>query len=129
MVYVLILLGAGIGGVVRYWLSNLNSTLFTGHVPMGTLLANIIGSGCLAWGVVRLGVVGNVSPFCFEEGFAWAFILVGASGGLSTFSTLVAETFQVDSRGRGRSFLSRFHLWSVHILLCAIAAGVGYALA
>lgn len=129
MVYALILFGAGMGGVVRYWLSHLNSVWFTGHVPLGTLLANVVGSGCLAWGVVHLNILGNSPRFYFEEGFTWAFIMVGASGGLSTFSTLVAETFQTDSRGMVRSLLSRLHLWLVHIFLCGIVAGLVYAVA
>jgi CrcB protein len=129
MAYILMLLGAGMGGVVRYWLSNLNAVWLAGHVPLGTLLANITGSALLAWGIVQIDPYALVAGFRWQAGVVVAYVMVGASGGLTTFSTLVAETLNLDASGAARSYSSRMGLWLAHIILCAIAAGIGYALA
>jgi CrcB protein len=128
MAYVLILFGAGIGGVVRYGLGPLNKLHFAGYAPLGTLLANVMGAGCLAWGIVQ------IEPFALNEVIHWSFrstlvyVIVGISGGLSTFSTLIGETVTTYRSGFGKKGTRCTRLWLMHILFCALAARIAYGL-
>ena len=42
--YLIVSIGAAIGGVSRYWLSNLAYKYFPAIFPYGTLIVNIVGS-------------------------------------------------------------------------------------
>jgi len=90
----LIFIGAGIGGVLRYliagWTQNLtiNATLF----PTGTLAVNLIG--CLIIGFLATAFTGNTAPIRIDEPYRIA-ILVGILGGFTTFSSFCYETLEL----------------------------------
>ena len=44
MNYILVTIGAGIGGGLRYFISNYSAKLFPIYFPFGTMIVNIIGS-------------------------------------------------------------------------------------
>jgi fluoride exporter len=74
--FVLVAIAGGFGAVARYWLS-----AWSGKLPWGILLANSIGSF-----IAGLAVAGSIET-------AW--LIVGIAGGLSTFSTFAAQTFDL----------------------------------
>jgi CrcB protein len=82
----LIFVGAGAGGVMRYglsgWIQRLTQTTF----PAGTLVVNVVG--CLAIGFLGAVLAG---PVLVREDLRVA-LLVGVLGGFTTFSTYAMET-------------------------------------
>ncbi len=91
---ILIFIGAGFGGTLRYliagWTQNLtiNSTLF----PTGTLAVNLLG--CLIIGFLATALTGNTAPIRIDEQYRIA-ILVGILGGFTTFSSFGYETLEL----------------------------------
>ena len=78
--FVLVALAGGFGAVTRYGLST-----WSGKLPWGILLANSIGSF-----IAGLAVAGSIES-------AW--LIVGLAGGLSTFSTFAAQSFDLWTNG------------------------------
>jgi CrcB protein len=86
MNYILVSIGAALGGVLRYWLTNVSYKVFPVTFPYGTLLVNIIGS-------FLLGII----MFYFDERELLnpslrLFLTIGFCGGFTTFSTFSYET-------------------------------------
>ena len=89
MKFLIVALGAGFGGGLRYWLSNYISRVLPIFFPYGTLAVNIIGSiilGILIFGFEEQGNLSTTMKL---------FIGVGFCGGLTTFSTFSLETFNL----------------------------------
>ena len=90
MIYLLIFLGAGLGGVLRFLCSTLVHKA-TGNwmFPLGTLVVNMVG--CL--------VIGYLMQLSESRGVLqgeWRlFVFVGLLGGFTTFSSFGMETFQL----------------------------------
>jgi CrcB protein len=85
--YILISVGAALGGAFRYWLSNAAYRFFPTSFPYGTLAINIIGS-------FILGLI----IFIFDErelisSEVKIFLTIGFCGGLTTFYAFSFETF------------------------------------
>jgi CrcB protein len=84
----LLLVGGGLGTVLRYWLSMLADRAAGGVLPAGTLAVNLGGSlfiGCL-WGLFERG---TLTPN------ARLFLMTGVLGGFTTFSTFTLENFSL----------------------------------
>ncbi len=87
--YLLIFVGAGIGGVFRYLLSAFVHKASGGWMfPLGTFVVNMIG--CL--------VIGYLLQLSESRGVLQSevrlFVFVGLLGGFTTFSSFGMETFQ-----------------------------------
>lgn len=91
---VLIFLGAGIGGVLRFWVSNGIYWLAGRAFPYGTLFVNI--SGCFFMGL--LFVLLFERPHTFETPLRM-FLLIGLLGGYTTFSAFSMETVMLFEQG------------------------------
>lgn len=95
-----VFLGAGVGGVVRYWVGGAVQNWFSNAVPawtsfpLGTMLVNI--SGCFVMGVLAAMLTG---PFLVREEVRLA-LLVGVLGGYTTFSSFGRETIALVHDGQ-----------------------------
>lgn len=113
----LIFMGAGIGGVLRYWVSNGIYFLLGKQFPYGTLIVNI--TGCFLMGLL---FVISVERF---DGFASQFralILIGLLGGYTTFSSYSIETINLFESGNWVSALINMLLSTT---ICVLAAWLG----
>lgn len=82
----LIFIGAGSGGLCRYWLSGLVQYWWGPTFPLGTFIVNV--SGCLVMGFLATAWSG---PVLVREEYRSA-ILIGVLGGYTTFSSFGRET-------------------------------------
>ncbi len=78
--YLIIFLGAGLGGTLRHWINQISAQLFGVAFPFGTFIVNILGS-------LLMGIV--LSIFAFKGEFfqhSRLFLTTGVLGGFTTFS-------------------------------------------
>ncbi|MDF7683656.1 fluoride efflux transporter CrcB [Lactobacillus sp. ESL0679] len=73
-------LGAALGSLVRYWLTNYGKKHFTQNLPVATLVINLSGAFLLG-----LLFGGGAKPYLY------ALLGTGVLGGYTTFSTLNTE--------------------------------------
>jgi len=90
----LIFIGSGAGGVLRYAVSGWTQRLGNGSFPLGTLCVNFLG--CLLVGFLAAALSGRI---LIREEHRIA-LLVGLLGGFTTFSTFGLETFALLNNGQ-----------------------------
>lgn len=89
----LIFLGAGLGGVLRYLLAHTIHTAANSAFPFGTLVVNI--TGCLAIGfLAALFEARSTGPSAIPEHYRLA-LIVGVLGGYTTFSAFGYESMKL----------------------------------
>jgi len=92
--YLIVFLGAGIGGTLRHAVNTLSTRLAGPDVPAGTLTVNVVGSLVVGMLAGFLASRGQVDP-------AWRlFAMTGLLGGFTTFSAFSLETAQLWQRGQ-----------------------------
>lgn len=84
--YLIVFLGAGVGGVLRYWGSNFVYKYLPSTFPYGTLSVNIVGSFLL--GIIMFYL--DTNQLISQQ--LRIFLTIGLCGGLTTFSTFSFET-------------------------------------
>ncbi|MBI2420420.1 MAG: fluoride efflux transporter CrcB [Ignavibacteriales bacterium] len=84
--YFIVFLGAGLGGVARYWGSDVVYKFLPITFPYGTLAVNVAGSFMI--GIVMYYL--NANELISQE--MRIFLTTGFCGGLTTFSTFSYET-------------------------------------
>ena len=122
-VLLIVLVGVGgfIGAVLRYLISDWVNEIFqTLSVPYGTLTVNI--TGCLLIGILaglseNRNLLGPETP---------ALLVVGVSGGFTTFSTFGNETVELLKDGKS---IAAFSNVALHVCLGLVAVWVGYSAA
>ena len=86
MLYLLVFVGAGIGGALRHGANTAAARLLGYNLPYGTLIVNVVGSfvmGALAgYFALRPGISQHVRLF----------LTTGILGGFTTFSTFSLDT-------------------------------------
>jgi CrcB protein len=88
--YLIVLAGAGLGGLARYIAGTWIMERYGGRFPLGTLVINVTGSFLI--GVLMTLLTGRTQP---EPHPYWRlFLVVGLLGGYTTFSSFEYETFQ-----------------------------------
>ena len=93
MVYLIVFLGAGIGGVFRHGVNMGAARLFGFGFPYGTLTVNVAGS-------VVMGLLTEF--FVFRSGLPQElrlFLTTGLLGGFTTFSTFSLDAVTLWERG------------------------------
>ena len=86
MLYLIVFLGAGIGGALRHGVNVSSVKLFGFGFPFGTLIVNIVGS-------FAMGLLAGY--FAFRPGIAQhmrLFLTTGILGGFTTFSAFSLDT-------------------------------------
>lgn len=86
----LISIGAGAGGVSRYWVSNAIYSLLGRTFPYGTLVVNASGSFLMGFLFVLI-----LDRFSDMSTTLRALILIGFLGGYTTFSSFSIETLNL----------------------------------
>jgi CrcB protein len=110
----LVFAGAGAGGVARLLLNHWLNPLFAA-VPLGTLTANVVGSGAAGALLGLLGARVDLDPVLRP------LLLIGFLGGMTTFSTFSVEVVQA---------LDQQHAWlATGIALLHVCASVAAAIA
>ncbi len=87
--YLIVALGSGIGGLFRYYISDLVQKNSASIFPIGTLTVNIIGSFIIGLVIFYLDSLKLISSEMR------LFLTVGLCGGLTTFSTFSYETVKL----------------------------------
>jgi fluoride exporter len=86
--YLVVLAGAGLGGLARYALGTWIMAKYGGRFPLGTLLINI--SGAFLIGLLMTLLTERLQPHP-----NWRlFLVMGVLGGYTTFSSFEYETLQ-----------------------------------
>ncbi len=115
--YLLVAVGAAIGGVARYAVSSLIGRMWTGSFPLATLTVNIVGS--LLMGVL-VGALARFMPAWQAE--ARLFAAVGILGGFTTFSSFSLDTIVLIERGELP--LAIFYV-ALSVVVCVIGLYLG----
>lgn len=115
--HLLIFLGAGCGGLLRYWVSNGVYLLLGRQFPFGTLIVNI--SGSLLMGFLFIVTVEKIGSMATE---LRALLLVGLLGGYTTFSAFSIETLLLFENG---SWVKALLNIGGSIILCLLATWIG----
>ncbi len=115
--YLLVAVGAAIGGVARYAVSSLIGRAWTGSFPLATLTVNIVGS--LLMGVL-VGALARFMPAWQAE--ARLFAAVGILGGFTTFSSFSLDTIVLIERGELP--LAIFYV-ALSVVVCVIGLYLG----
>ena len=86
--YLVVLAGAGLGGLARYAASGWIMEKYGGRFPLGTFVINVTGSFFI--GVLMTLLTGKGAPHPYWR----LFLVVGILGGYTTFSSFEYEAFQ-----------------------------------
>jgi CrcB protein len=111
--------GAGLGALLRWGLGARLNPVFP-PVPMGTLVANLLGGLLIGLAVAWFSRNPGVPPEIR------LFLITGFLGGLTTFSTFSAEVVTTLARGEYGWGLA---IAAAHLVGSLALAGVGLALA
>lgn len=117
----LIFIGAGTGGVLRYWVSSVLHYWAGKSFPIGTLVVNI--SGCLLMGFLFAFMLDRLHSLSTS---LRPLLLIGFLGGYTTFSAFSIETLELFEQGAWLMALSNILL---NTLLCLCAVWLGTLLA
>ena len=106
--YLLVLAGAGLGGLARYVAGTSIMTKYGGRFPLGTFVINVTGSFLI--GVLMTLLTERLHPHP-----NWRlFLVVGILGGYTTFSSFEYELYQAMRDGE-RSLGLLYMLTSVFV--------------
>ena len=113
--YLIVFIGAGIGGALRHGVNVLSLSLFGMGFPYGTMSINIVGS-------ILMGVVISLFAGSHLSGQETRlFLTTGILGGFTTFSTFSLETVTLWERGEEWAAVSYV---LVSVIVSVIALGL-----
>lgn len=115
--YLIVFLGAGLGGVLRYGFNVAALRLLGSGFPYGTLTVNIVGS-------LIMGLLAGYFACKADLGQMWRlFLTTGMLGGFTTFSAFSLETALLYERG-AFGLTALYVVASVGISIAALFAGL-----
>ncbi|SRR6056297_148480 len=120
MDWLIVFIGGGLGSLLRYALTFVPFFNVSITHPLQTLLANVLASLILGY-LSYLSLSTTEFPDSIKLG-----LTVGLCGGLSTFSTFTAETFELLQSGQ----FIQFFLYAIgSMMVCLIAFLIGTIIA
>ena len=122
MIYLWVAIGSGIGGLARFWCTNVSARLFGELFPWGILIVNVVGSFVIGFFFTYTGPDSRLLVSTTTR----QFVMTGLCGGYTTFSAFSLDTFDLMRDGRllaagGNVLLS--------VALCLLFVWAGHALA
>ena len=116
-IYLLVFLGAGLGGTLRHAVNAAALRLLGVGFPYGTVTVNIVGS-------FALGLLAGWFALRADPGQSWRlFLITGMLGGFTTFSTFSLDAALLWQRGQlGTGTL--YVLTSVVLAVLGLRAGL-----
>lgn len=91
--YLIVFLGAGLGGALRHGVSLASARLFGLDFPSGTLIINVVGS-------LAMGLIAEYLALKAGASQAWRlFLTTGILGGFTTFSAFSLDAALLWERG------------------------------
>ena len=115
----LIFIGCGIGGLLRYFVFLGSDSLFGKSFPYGTLIVNVTGSFVI--GLLFIVILERFSRFVPQ---LRAFLLIGLIGGYTTFSSFSLEV--VSLLEEQAIFKAALYI-GLSVILCVFSAWLGVA--
>jgi fluoride exporter len=117
--YLIVFLGAGLGGCLRHTVNVLSARAFGMNFPWGTFLINISGS-------LVMGLLAGF--FAFRSGAGWTqharlFALTGVLGGYTTFSAFSLDAALLFERGEP-GLMAAYVVSSVLLALAGVFGGL-----
>ncbi|MBE7496257.1 MAG: fluoride efflux transporter CrcB [Verrucomicrobiaceae bacterium] len=120
--YLLVFLGSGLGGALRYGITALITRWHGGPFPLGTLAVNVLGSFVIGFFATHTGPDGRwLVPQAGRT-----FFMAGLCGGFTTFSSFSLQTLDLMQR---ESWLHAGGNIAASVLLCLTAVWLGHCLA
>ena len=118
--YLIVFLGAGLGGALRHGINQLVARLFASDFPLATLLINVTGS-------LAMGLLVGWLAFRGEASQHWRLVLAtGVLGGYTTFSAFSLDAVLLWERGQPGA--AAFYVaGSVAFSLAGLVAGLWLA--
>ena len=118
--YLVVLAGAGLGGLARYVLGTWIMAKYGGPFPMGTFAINLSGS-------FLIGLFMTLLTERLQPHPNWRlFLVVGVLGGYTTFSSFEYETLMAVRNGE--RWMAMLYV-AASVLLCYLAVWLGTVLA
>lgn len=118
--YTWVVVGGGLGSLLRYLVQGWGQALTKGTFPLGTLVVNV--AGCFVIGALNMVFAERIPiPMEYRVG-----LTVGVLGGFTTFSSFGWETFSMANDGQGLRAMMNMLL---SITLGFLAVWLGYRLA
>jgi fluoride exporter len=93
--YLWIGIGSALGGMARYWSSDLAARWFGETFPWGTFIANVTGSFIIGFFATLTGPDGRL----YIGSQARQFVMIGFCGGYTTFSSFSLQTLNLMNDG------------------------------
>jgi CrcB protein len=112
--------GSAIGGVVRFWLTDLVSRALPHDLPLGTILVNVAGS--FAIGAIAAVTASRADAFGGPAGHQ--VLMAGVLGGFTTFSAFSLQTLLLAQDGRWA--LAALNV-ALSVVLCMLAVAAGWS--
>ena len=117
MGYLIVFVGAGIGGAARHGMNIWVARLLGSHFPWHTLTINILGSIVMGlitgWFAERIGAAGHLRLF----------LATGIMGGFTTFSAFSLDAVTLWERGEP-AIAALYVVASVVLAIAAVAVGL-----
>lgn len=118
MGYLIVFLGAGLGGATRHGVNLIAVRLFGYGIPFGTFIVNVAGS-------LLMGLLAGYFGYKTGIGQHWKlFFTTGFLGGFTTFSAFSLDAALLYERGSYGAFAA-YVTGSVVLALLAFFAGLG----
>lgn len=110
-----LVVGCGLGGLTRAWISAWCTRSFPGLLPLGTLVVNLTGSFLL--GLITATAYSLEAP---KVELTYLFAATGFCGGLTTFSTLGWQMTRLWRAGQRSVALLFYGVNTLGALVCAL---------